>query len=229
MATSEVNIPTTAYSRYEKRGIVEEGGITERHVFKGGEASYKVGQAGTFEIIYNLGYEWPEVIEVYMELIRESLSERSMQVLKELSETTGWNISDVIDDIKNLDIDPLSRADKYRKLHENYYREALEYKKKGNRRQAGEKLWGSILALIKLYASLKGMFVTHWSLGKINNIITSSVEQKYRKLFRDLVDKGFILHEHFYEGELDELSFDERWEELLELLEKARNIVYQTI
>ena len=41
------------------------------------------------------------------------------------------------------------------------------------------------------------------------------------------MDKTHVLHEHFYKGHLDPKSFDERWEELLELMERARTIVFK--
>lgn len=38
--------------------------------------------------------------------------------------------------------------------------------------------------------------------------------------------KTHPLHEHFYEAYLDKKSFDERWEEVIKLFEKAREIVF---
>jgi hypothetical protein len=44
---------------------------------------------------------------------------------------------------------------------EKYYSKALELADK-DPRQATEKLWGAIAALIKLHASLKGDFIARW-------------------------------------------------------------------
>jgi hypothetical protein len=52
-------------------------------------------------------------------------------------------------------VDPSEKVDKYRELFERHYCEALETVNK-DPQQVAEKLWGSITALIKLYAVLKG-------------------------------------------------------------------------
>ncbi len=82
---------------------------------------------------------------------------------------------------------------------------------------------------MKLYAAVKGVFVAHWSRQKVDNVIASNVEPEHRKLFRELVDRAHVLHEHFYEGSLNEELFRERWEEVLELLEKAKKVVYKRL
>jgi hypothetical protein len=35
--------------------------------------------------------------------------------------------------------------------------------------------------------------------------------REYKELFRDLLDKAHILHEHFYEAHLSNEGFGERW------------------
>jgi len=90
-------------------------------------------------------------------------------------------------------------------------------------------MWGAVLALVKLYAAIKGVFVAHWSRSKIDSFIASNLELEYRKLFRELVDRAHVLHEHFYEGSLNEKLFRERWDETLELLEEAREVVYKRL
>ncbi len=54
------------------------------------------------------------------------------------------------------------------------------------------------MALVKLYAAIRGVFVARWNRSKIDGFIASDVEPEYRKLFRELVDGGHVLHEHFY-------------------------------
>ena len=127
--------------------------------------------------------------------------------------------------MKHIDRDPSERVDRYRELFEKYFREALKLKKVGDTQQAAEKIWGAVTALIKLYAALKGVPVVYRSTGKIDRFITYNVEKRYRRLFRDLVDKGRRMHEHFYEANLDPRTFEERWNDLLEHLEKAKKIV----
>jgi hypothetical protein len=179
-------------------------------------------------ILREVSRGWPEVFELHVKLnMGSELDERNLGWLEELSRACGWDLEDVVEEVGNLNVDPSERVYRYKSLFENYYNRALEYKKRGDTRQAGEKLWGAILALIKLYASLKGVPVIHWSRGKVDSFITDNVEARYKKLFRDLVDKAHVLHEHFYEGRLDPKSFNERWEELLELVGRAGSIVFK--
>jgi hypothetical protein len=186
------------------------------------------GVSSTLGILHEVSREWPEVFELHVKLnMGSELDERSVGWLEELSGACGWDLEDMVEEVGNLNVDPSERVDRYRLLFENYYGRALEYKERGDTRQAGEKLWGAILALIKLYASLKGVPVIHWSRGRVDSFITNNVETRYKGLFRDLVDKAHVLHEHFYEGHLDPKSFNERWEELLELVERARSIVFK--
>ncbi len=70
--------------------------------------------------------------------------------INELAEATGWSEDDIVDDLRNIDVDPSGRAEKYKELFERYYAEAKKRKEEGDTRQAGEKLWGAVVSLIKL-------------------------------------------------------------------------------
>ncbi len=175
---------------------------------------------------YELFGEWPELGPVVKKLFKgEELNERDEGWLREVSEETGWELNDVIDDLKNISRDPVERAEKYYSLYTEYLEEAKNYYRLNNFRQAGEKLYGAVLALIKYYAAIKGMPLIHWSRGKIERFITNNVKQELRKLFRDLLDKTQPLHEHFYEAHLDEQTFKERWIEALKLLERIHDLI----
>jgi len=114
--------------------------------------------SSTLGILHEVSREWPEVFELHVKLnIGSELDERSVGWLEELSRACGWDLGDVVEEVGNLNVDPSERVDRYRLLFENYYGRALEYKERGDTGQAGEKMWGAILALIKLYASLKGV------------------------------------------------------------------------
>ena len=208
----------------------ERGGITEEHIAKGGTVSIIVGQATTYRIPPELVHEWPEVVAISMKLVHEEgLDERDKLWIKELAAASGWSVDDIVEELKNLDADPSERVERYKSLFEGYYREALEYKEKGDTRQAGEKIWGAVTALIKLYAAVKGIPTIHWSIGKLDDFVENNVENRYRKLFRDLLDKAHVLHEHFYEGHLSLKGFEERWKEVIELIEKVKSIVFRHI
>jgi len=203
----------------------ERDGLTRRFKVKYGVAEIRGGQSSTYTLSELLA-EWPELIEIVEKVSRgEKLTEEDESWINELAEVTGWDRNTIIDELANVDVDPSKRAEKYRKLHEEYFNYAKEFKEKGDTRQAGEKLWGAVTALIKLYSAIKGVPVAHWSMGKLERFVTYNVEEKYKALFRDLLDKARVLHEHFYEAHLDNKTFEERWEETIKLLERAREHV----
>ena len=170
--------------------------------------------------------DWPEVLEIHKKLKKgEKLNTQELQWIEEISKESGWSVDDVVDEIKNIDIEPSSRIEKYQKMFEEYYSEAKELEKKGDRRQAGEKIWGAITALIKLYAAKKGIGIIYWSVGEIDRFISNNIEKKYRKLFRELLDKGQMLHINFYEDNLSEEGFNERFNEVVQLIEEAKKVV----
>ena len=209
-----------------RESFEERGGSIEEHVLRGGSVSITIGQATTYHIPSELAHEWPEVVAISMKLAcGEELNKQDKRWIEELAEATGWGINAIIEDLRNLEVDPSERAERYKKLFEEYYQEAQKHKEEGNTRQAGEKIWGATVALMKLCAAVKGIFILHWSRGKLDRFITSNVKPEHRKLFRDLLDKAHRLHEHFYEGDLDEKSFEERWIEVIEFLKKVEKIV----
>jgi len=170
--------------------------------------------------------EWPEIFEIILKLKNGmELSPLEKMWIEELAKAGGWSQEDVIEDLRHFD-DPSSlRAERYRGLFEKYLREAVKLREESDTQQAAEKIWGAVTALIKLYATLKGIPIVYWSRGRMDSFITNNVEPEYRRLFRDMLDKGQRMHEHFYEANLDPKTFEERWEELIELLEKAKRIV----
>lgn len=103
-----------------------------------------------------LFHEPPEVVSLAVKLSAgEPPNERDKLTLRELVSATGWRADDVEEELRSLWVDPSDRVGRCRELFESYYREALEAVN-GDSRQAAEKLWGSITALIKLHAALRG-------------------------------------------------------------------------
>lgn len=205
-------------------------GTERQHVAEGGSVIVIVGQAPTYHVPAELFREWPEVVVISRKLVcGEELSGHEEEWIDELAKACGWSVSDVVEELENIDVNPINRVERYKELFEEYYEEAKRFKEMSDTRQAGEKIWGAVVALIKLYAATKGVFIVHWSMRRLDNFITYNIEAKYKDLFRDLLDKAHRLHEHFYEGDLDERSFEERWVRVIEYLEKARRIVYWKI
>ncbi|MEM1914013.1 MAG: PaREP1 family protein [Thermofilaceae archaeon] len=170
--------------------------------------------------------EYPELLRVAVKLSSGvMLDERDKEWLKEVSEVTGWDPDDVAEDLRSVSEEPSTRAERYWKLYEEYLEKARKHYRRGDFKQAGEKLYGAVLALIKYIAAVKGVAVVHWSRGKVEKFITSNVEPELRELLRDLLDKVQPLHEHFYEEHLDEQTFRERWSKVVELLERTRSVL----
>lgn len=212
-----------------QRELLEEWkGTTEDHIAKGGKILTLTGQGTTYHISPELIHEWPEVVTISMKLIRrEELNKCDKIWIRELAIASGWREDDIVDELENISVDPSERIERYKTLFEDYYKEAQDHKERGDTRQAGEKIWGAVTALIKLYASIKGIPIIHWSISKLDSFIENNVEEKYRKLFRDLLDKAHVLHEHFYEGHLSPKGFEERWKEVVDLIEKVKEIVFE--
>jgi hypothetical protein len=110
-------------------------------------------------------HEFPELFALVGKLVEEKpLDETDEANLRELAGATGWSVDDVVDDLRNGWGDPLGRVDRYREMFERYYREALELVDR-DARQAAEKLWGAVTALVELHASLKRVFFAWWDHG----------------------------------------------------------------
>ena len=174
--------------------------------------------------------EWSEVVEISVKLARgEKLDERDELWVRGVAEATGWSVDDVIEEFKSLDVDPSERVERYRSLFESYYREAIAHKERGDTRQAGEKMWGAVTALIKLYAATKGIYVSHWNLPKLYYFVENNVEVKYRGTFMKLLNQAYVLHTHFYEAHLSSTAFKIQWEEVVKLVEEVREIVFKRL
>ena len=115
-------------------------------------------------------YEFPELIPLVEKLVREKpLDDCDKLNLYEIAKAVGWNIEDVIDELKNLWKDPSERANKYREFFDRMYKEAIELVNKDSR-QAAEKLWGGCNSFNKASCSIKRYFhssLEPWKVKKI--------------------------------------------------------------
>jgi len=212
-------------------GVVsrESDGTTSRHGAINGRVSVVVSSGPTQRIPPELLREWPEVAEISTKLLRgEKLDERDELWIREVAEAAGWSVNDVVEEFKNLDADPSERVERYRSIFESYYREAFAQKERGDTKQAGEKMWGAVTALVKLYAAAKGIFISHWSLSKLYSFVENNVEERYRGIFADLLNEAYVLHIHFYEGHMGSAAFERQWRRVVELVEMAKRVVYES-
>jgi len=215
---------------FRKELIEYFDGTARRHRAINGSVSVIVDSGPTQRIPLELLREWPEVVEVFAKLLRgERLDKRDELWIREVAEATGWSMNDVVEEFRNLDVDPLERVERYRSIFESYYREAFVHKERGDTKQAGEKMWGAVTALVKLYAAAKDIFISHWSLGKLYSFVENNVEERYRDIFVDLLNETYVLHIHFYEGHMGPTAFERQWKKVVELIEKARQIVLKSL
>jgi len=182
---------------------------------------------------------WFEIVRIYDKLRREeTLSPLDMDWIEEISKETGWSPDAVMDEIKNFDKEPSSRVEKYQKTFDEYYKEAKELRDKKDYRQAGEKLWGAITALIKLYSAKKGISIEVWDHAKLFRFVSNNVSDglitlpdgskiSLRKAFYNLLSNGNVLHKNFYENDLDEKSFDEYFNTVTEPIDAIKKIVIE--
>jgi len=187
----------------------------------------------------DLKREWPEIFRIYEKLRRgETLNTLDMEWIEEISKETGWSVDAVMDEIKNLDKEPSSSLETYQKLFDEYYKEAKELKEKKDYRQAGEKLWGAVTALIKIYAAKKGIPIKVWNHGKLFNFVVKNVSDKPVKLpdgstislsdaFYDLLLNAGVLHVNFYEDNLCDEAFEKAFNKAVELIDKIKKVIDQ--
>jgi len=48
-------------------------------------------------------------------------------------------------------------------------------------------MWGAVTALVKLYATAKGVFIFHWGFGKLYNFVESNAETRIRDVLADKI------------------------------------------
>jgi len=170
--------------------------------------------------------KWPEVVRIHEKLVKgQNLSSLDKQWIKELVEETGWSVDEVMDEIKNLDKDPSTRVDKYQKIFEDCYMKAKELREKKRNRQAGEKLWGAVIALLKLYASKRGIPLIPWDSESLFSLIGYAKEGQTQDAILNLITRAVVLHQNYYECILGRESFQSVFSDTLELIEKFKELV----
>jgi hypothetical protein len=151
-----------------------------------------------------------------------NLTDRDIELLKELALASGWDEEDKARELLGM-ID-------YAELYRKYLREAYELKKKGDFANAGKKLWGAITALLK--EALSG--VPHdmdewieWSRLIINKYIIK-YGGELRDVLEELLDRAWSLYDFSmrfcYDADVD--VFEHLWERVIESLQKT-NILKQ--
>jgi len=199
--------------------------------------TYKSAKEGSYSETKIKLNDWPEIVNIHDKLMKgESLNTLDKDWINELSKEIGWSAEDTMDEIKNLDKEPSSQIERYRQLFEKYYNEALKLKEKKDYVQSGEKLWGSVTALIKLYAAKKNIFVSHWSHGDLHQFVKKYADTNPvklpdgstiipREVLRTLLRETESLHSNFYDNFMTDEDFEDVFKIVVELIEKAKELV----
>jgi hypothetical protein len=169
--------------------------------------------------------EWPEIHALILKLLtNKELSDIDRAWLMEVANEVGWDEGEVVEELKSAIVDPSVKTGKYKELFEKYYQEAFKLFDKDTR-QAGEKIWGAVTALIKLHAAKRGVPIIHWDHGKLYSYVNNNVEKEYRDLFNILLLKAERLHRHFYEDDLDANTFKEFFNDVVRLIENVKKLI----
>ena len=99
--------------------------------------------------------------------------------------------------------------------------------------QAGEKLWGAVTALIKLYASKKNVFVSHWSHRDLHQFVKKYVYESHIKLpdgstiipkevFRTLLREAESLHLNFYNNFMTDEDFGRSFQNSCRIIRESK-------
>ncbi len=127
-------------------------------------------------------------------VIRGRLARR----VREEAERLGVSIDEYLVEVLSQNLDPKDRAWEYVEAAEDLLREAEEELKKGNVRQAAEKLWGTAALAVKAYAYLKEgrRLASHGELWEYKR----KIEDELGEWVHDSWASATEMHVCFYEG-----------------------------
>ena len=152
--------------------------------------------------------------ELVNRLRNGTLTDRDRELLKELTLVSGWDEEDKIRELLGM-ID-------YAELHRKYLREAYELKEKGDFVNAGKKLWGAVVALLK--EALSDAPHTdewiEWTRQIIDKYITR-YGKGLKDVLRELLDRAWSLYDFSMYSDADTETFEYIWDRVMESLQKA--------
>jgi len=143
-------------------------------------------------------------------------------IVRELEKRGLDPVAYVVELITEDVADPPERVRLYLESSDYFWQEGLALEER-DLRQAGEKLWNSIIQLIKAFAEIRGLrHDTHrliWAVVK--RIATETGDVEVVKLFAAVEQ----LHVNFYEGHLDKFNFEVIKKAAAELRDRLRKLV----
>lgn len=145
------------------------------------------------------------------------------EVLAELARRKGVSIEELLVEIVLAGLDPGTRIEIYLKMSDKYLREAEELHQKGELTQAGEKYWGSVVALLKAIAEARDR--RHYSHRDIRELVSDLVEETKDRDLAIGYSAAERLHANFYEDFMRPTDFEFIRAVVLELIEGLKRIV----
>jgi predicted metal-dependent hydrolase len=143
-------------------------------------------------------------------------------IIRELERRGLDPVAYVVELIAERVADPSERARLYLKSADYFWREGLALEGR-DLRQTGEKLWNSIIQLIKAVAETRGLrHDSHrlvWAV--VRRVATETGDEEVIKLFAAVEQ----LHINFYEGHLERADFEVLKRAAAELRDKLRKLV----
>ncbi len=147
------------------------------------------------------------------------IPERLYRILREIAESRGVGVVDVLIEELSDNISRDDRINMYLELHEEYLREAKELHKKGNLVQASEKYWGAICSLLNAIGEAKRW--RHFSHRDYEILVNRLWKEMNKPELPRLFSSAERLHANFYHNFLEEDTFrihEEDVEKLISIL-----------
>ena len=126
------------------------------------------------------------------------LTRSATERLEKEARKLGLGLEEYILELALKDLDPRERAQEYIEASKNLLQQAREELRKGDVRQAAEKLWGATALAVKAYAEWKDgkRLTSHRELWEYKDIVVDELGE----WVRDSWNAGNSMHTCFYEG-----------------------------
>ena len=130
-----------------------------------------------------------------------TIPEHIIQLIIKKANTKGIEPIEYLIELIEQDLDSTSRIEFYLKNSEYFWNEGLKLLKENNVRQASEKIWNSIIQLVKVIAEKKKLrHDSHRLIWQVIKILSKELNNKdLIKMFAEIEQ----LYINFYEGHLD--------------------------
>ena len=146
-----------------------------------------------------------------------------LEKLRKTSEARGVSVEELIIDKLSEEVDPESRAEAYWEMAEEYLREAEGELRRGDFRQASEKVWGAAALAVKAIAyEREGRRLA--SHGELWEYVDRLIEETGDEELGDLWRTATAMHVNFYENWAPQREVERSLKRAEAFLEKLRKL-----